>query len=81
MFLLRFSVSPLSSVFVIAHKQQLDFYLHILFILLGFLSFYVGFKIYDSIYVALILFSIVYSFVYVIYFFLALKFCKKYESF
>lgn len=81
MFLLRFSVSPLSSVFVIAQKQELDFYLHILFIFLGFLSFYVGFKIYDSIFVALLLFSIVYSFVYVVYFFLALKFCKKYESF
>jgi hypothetical protein len=81
MFLLRFSVSPLSSVFVIAQKQELDFYLHILFIFLGFLSFYIGFKMYDSIFVALLLFSIVYSFVYIVYFFLALKFCKKYESF
>ncbi len=80
MFLLRFSVSPLSSVFVIAQKQKLDLYLHILFIIMGFLSFFLGFKIYNSIKIALVLFSSVYSFIYVIYFFLALKFCKKYES-
>ena len=81
MFLLRFSVSPLSSVFIIAQKQELDLYLHVLFIILGFSSFYVGFKIYNSIYTALILFSFVYSFIYIIYFFLALKFCTKNEPF
>jgi O-antigen/teichoic acid export membrane protein len=81
MFLLRFLVSPLSSVFIVAQKQDYDFYLHILFIIMGFFSFFIGFKFYNSIKVSLVLFSLVYSLIYIVYFFLALKLCRKHESF
>jgi O-antigen/teichoic acid export membrane protein len=68
MFFFRFIVSPLSYVFYVAGKQKQDFILHLLFIVLGFLSLYIGLKQYNSVNTSLWLFSLSYSSIYFIYF-------------
>ncbi len=77
MFFLRFIISPLTYVFFIAQKQKLDFILHQMFIVLGFLSLFVGFYYFKDINISLWLFSISYSIIYVVYFFFSLSYCKK----
>jgi O-antigen/teichoic acid export membrane protein len=73
MFFFRFTVSPLSYVFYIANKQKLDLYLHLLFILVGFLSLYIGIKIFENIKLSLWFFSIAYSTIYMLYLFISYK--------
>ena len=79
MFFFRFTVSPLSYVFYIANKQRLDLYLHLLFIIVGFLSLFIGIKIYNNINLSLWLFSISYSIIYIIYFVFSYNFSLKNE--
>ncbi len=67
MFLFRFIVSPLTYVYTIGNRLKEDFYLHTLFLVLGFLSFYVGYELFKSTYYSLIIFSILYSLIYVVY--------------
>jgi O-antigen/teichoic acid export membrane protein len=67
MFFFRFTVSPLTYVFYVANMQKFDFYLHLLYIVVGYVSLYVGMKIFDSINLSLWLFSIGYSLIYIIY--------------
>ncbi len=73
MFFFRFTVSPLSYVFYVANKQKFDFYLHLLFIVIGYVSLYLGIEIFDSVIVSLWLFSIGYSLIYMIYFVISYK--------
>jgi O-antigen/teichoic acid export membrane protein len=77
MFFFRFTVSPLTYVFYVANKQRLDFYLHLLFIIVGFLSLYLGIKIFENINLSLWLFSISYSIIYIIYFVFSYNYCLK----
>ena len=76
MFFFRFIISPLTYVFYIYNKQKIDFYLHLMFIIFGFLSLFIGLKIYLNVNIALFLFSVSYSLIYILYFFLSLKFCS-----
>ncbi len=80
MFFFRFIVSPLTYVFYIANKQKIDFWLHLLFILVGFGSLFVGLHLFESITVSLVVFSISYSVIYFIYFIFSFKFCVKNET-
>ena len=77
MFFFRFTVSPLTYVFYIANKQRLDLYLHLLFIVVGFLSLFIGIKIYNNINLSLWLFSISYSLIYIIYLIFSYKISTK----
>ncbi|MFY8127750.1 MAG: oligosaccharide flippase family protein [Chitinophagaceae bacterium] len=77
MFFFRFTISPLTYVFFVAGKQKLDFVLHQLFVVFGFLSLYIGFKYYNSLNISLWLFTISYSIIYILYFFFSFSFSKK----
>jgi teichuronic acid exporter len=77
LFFFRFVISPLTYVFYVAGKQRLDFILHLLFIVIGFLTLYIGLVKYNSITTSLWLFTIGYCIIYLIYFFYSLKISKK----
>jgi O-antigen/teichoic acid export membrane protein len=77
MFFFRFNISSLTYVFFVANKQRLDFYLHILSIIIGFLSLYIGIKIYKNIHLSLWLFTILYSIFYLVYLYLSYLFSTK----
>jgi O-antigen/teichoic acid export membrane protein len=79
MFFFRFTVSPLTFVFYVANRQKLDLYLHLLFIIVGFLSLYLGIKIFENINLSLWFFSISYSIIYVLYFIFSYKITIKYK--
>jgi O-antigen/teichoic acid export membrane protein len=79
MFFFRFTVSPLTYVFYVANKQKLDLYLHLLFIIVGFLSLYLGIKIFESTNLSLWFFSISYSIVYMIYLIFSYKITIKHN--
>jgi lipopolysaccharide exporter len=79
MFFFKFIVSPLTYVFYIAQKQKEDFLLHLLFILVGFLSLYIGLNHYNSISLSLWLFSLSYTFIYLVYLFFSYKYSSKNE--
>jgi O-antigen/teichoic acid export membrane protein len=79
MFFFRFTISPLTYVFYIANKQKLDLYLHLLFIIVGFISLYFGIKIFENINLSLWLFSISYSIIYIIYFVFSYKITIKHN--
>jgi O-antigen/teichoic acid export membrane protein len=73
MFFFRFIISPLTYIFYVAQKQKLDFLLHLLFIVFGILSFYIGIVNYKSVELSLQLFAGFYSILYLIYLFLSYK--------
>jgi O-antigen/teichoic acid export membrane protein len=77
MFFFRFTVSPLTYVFYIANKQKLDFFLHLLFIVIGFISLYIGLKKFENINTSLWIFSISYSIIYLVYLYFSYSYCKK----
>ncbi len=79
MFFFRFTVSPLTYVFYIANKQKLDFLIHLLFIILGFSSLYIGIKIFENINLSLWLFTISYSVIYLVYLFFSYKITIKHK--
>jgi len=76
MFFLQFITSPLSKMFIIAERQDLDLYWQILLFILVIISFYVGKYFFDSIKIALTLFTISYSISYLINLFMTYKFAK-----
>jgi O-antigen/teichoic acid export membrane protein len=80
MFFLKFIVSPLTYVFYVAHQQKLDFYLHLLFLIIGFGTLYFGLVIEKSINNSLWYFSIGNSVIYIIYFIFSIKFCNNVSS-
>jgi O-antigen/teichoic acid export membrane protein len=76
MYFFRFIVSPLSYIYIIAGKLREDFILHLFFLLLTTLSFYIGDKfLHDKIYLILV-YSLSYSSVYLIYLFRSFQFSK-----
>lgn len=77
MFFFRFIISPLTYVFYIARKQKLDFVLHLLFIVFGFVTLYVGIRKFNNIDLSLWMFSVSYSCLYLIYFYFSYKFSLR----
>lgn len=77
LFMFRFIVSPLSYVFFVAQKQKEDLMVHLLFIVLGFGSMYIGFAIHNDIKYALSFFVISYCLIYAITLMLSYKFSKN----
>ncbi|MBP6793481.1 MAG: oligosaccharide flippase family protein [Saprospiraceae bacterium] len=77
MFFFRFIISPLTYVFYIARKQRLDFVLHLLFIVFGFVTLYVGIRKFNNIDLSLWMFSVSYSCLYLIYFYFSYKFSLR----
>lgn len=67
MFFFRFIVSPLTYVYIIAGKLREDFILHILFLILTTLSFYVSDYFFEDKRYLILIYSISYSLVYLIY--------------
>jgi O-antigen/teichoic acid export membrane protein len=78
MFALRFTVSPLTYMYFIAKKQKEDFYIHIVMVLLGFLSFFLANYFYPGEYIkALWFYGISYSLIYAVYFYRSYQFCLQ----
>jgi O-antigen/teichoic acid export membrane protein len=78
MFALRFTVSPLTYMYFIVKKQKEDFFIHIIMVLIGFLSFFLADKYYPGEYLkALWFYGISYSFIYLIYFIRSYQFCLQ----
>lgn len=77
MYFFRFTISPLTYVYFVANKLKEDMILHIVFLLVSILSFYLGYKLTNSIYYTLLFYAIGYSFIYVIYFVRSYKYCKN----
>jgi len=67
MFFFRFTVSPLTYVYYIAGRQKEDFYLHFLFLLMAYLSFYLGYQFFHTTEYSLLIFSLLYSSIYCVY--------------
>jgi len=76
MFFLQFATSPLSSMFMIAEKQQLDLYWQIFLLIITVLAILTGKYLYDNIESTLLLFSLGYSTAYIINIFMTYKFAK-----
>ena len=77
MFFFRFIVSPLSYVYFIAGKMKEDFLLHILFLAVTSLAFYVGNSIFEDKKYLILLYSFAYSGVYIIYLIRSYFFSKQ----
>ena len=80
MFFLQFVVSPLSIMFLVAEKQKIDLIMQIYLFCSLFISFFVGYKIYNDVKVCLWFFTGAYSLKYIIEFYLSYRFSlgKKY---
>lgn len=76
MFFFRFIVSPLTFVYYIRGKQREDFFLHILMVVFGLLSLYIGYRMYNNAEKMLFFYSISYSIIYIIYFFRSYQLAK-----
>jgi O-antigen/teichoic acid export membrane protein len=74
LFYLQFIVSPLSSMFMIAEKQQYDLLMQIYLVLSVFMSFIVGYKYFNSIEISLYIFTFVYSLKYIFELIMSYKF-------
>lgn len=74
LFALKFVISPVSFMFLIARKTRLDFWLHLGFLALLGLAFLVGRQFLDSVPAALALFVAVYSAMYLLYLALSWRF-------
>jgi O-antigen/teichoic acid export membrane protein len=74
LFFFRFSVSPLSYMYIVAGKLKEDFLLHILFLIVTTAAFFVGNLIFEDKRKLILVYSIAYSCVYVIYFFRSYQF-------
>ncbi|WP_409575148.1 lipopolysaccharide biosynthesis protein [Vibrio rotiferianus] len=73
-FFFQFITSPITFVFHIAGKQQVDFYLHIFMVIILTSCFLVGYQVYDNELLAIQLYSAAYSFIYILYIYLSIKF-------
>ena len=67
LFLFKFVVSPLTYVYIITEKQKEDFILHLLFVVLGIATLFIGLKYYNSVTTALGIFVFSYCAIYMIY--------------
>jgi O-antigen/teichoic acid export membrane protein len=76
MFFFRFIVSPLSYVYIIAGKQKEDLFLHILFLGLTILSFYVSNLLFENKSLMILFYACTYSLVYLVYLVRSYKFSK-----
>ena len=76
-FYFQFITSPLSSMFMIAEKQQYDLFLQIYLVVSVFCSFIIGYKIFNSIEYSLYIFTTFYSIKYFIELTLSYKFTLK----
>lgn len=79
-YFLQFLTSPITFVFYISGRQEIDFYLHILMAILLSTCFLIGLVWFDSAEVALSLYAISYSFIYITYLMLSVKFSVKREK-
>lgn len=77
LYFVRFIVSPLSYVFNITRKQREDFLWHIWMLVSSFVTFYVGFHLFESSEKAIALFSINYVLIYVIYLYKSFHYAKE----
>lgn len=77
LFFFRFIVSPLTYVYIIAGKLREDFWLHILFLVVTTLAFFVGDLFLTEKKYLLLVYSLSYSSIYLIYFFRSYKFSKR----
>jgi len=80
MFFLQFIVSPLSIMFLVAEKQKIDLFMQIFLFCSVFISFFVGYKLYNDVKICLLFFTAAYSIKYLIEFYLSYRFSlgKKY---
>lgn len=76
MFFFKFTVSPLTYVYYIANKQKEDFFLHLLFLIVAYLAFYLGYQLFHSTLYSLAIFSVLYSLIYCIYLIRSYHFSK-----
>jgi multisubunit Na+/H+ antiporter MnhF subunit len=76
-FFLQFTLSPLSSMFIIAEKQNIDMINSILLFVMCILAFWMTKYYFNSSAIAIVFYSVVYSLKYVIQFLFSLKFSKK----
>ena len=76
LFALKFVVSPVSFMFLIARKTHLDFWLHLGFLTLLSLVFLIGRQFLDTVPAALALFVAVYSAMYLLYLALSWRFAR-----
>lgn len=76
MFFLSFIVSPLSNMFIIAEKQNIDLIIQIILFAFVCFSFIVGYHLFNHPKVAILLYTIIYSIKYCVEFYLSLKFSK-----
>jgi len=74
MFFLQFFVSPLSNMFYVAEKQQMDLVVQLLLFIGLCTALLVGFFIFKSAAIAIILFTVIYCIKYIIELFLSYKF-------
>jgi O-antigen/teichoic acid export membrane protein len=80
MFFLRFIVSPLSNMFFIAEKQNIDLIIQIILFSFVCLSFFAGYKIFSNPKPAILFYTITYSIKYCIEFYLSYEFSKGLKS-
>jgi O-antigen/teichoic acid export membrane protein len=76
MFFLQFTLSPLSSMFIIAEKQNIDMINNIVLFVMCILAFWLAKYYFNNSTVAIIFYVIVYSFKYIIEFLFSLKYSK-----
>lgn len=67
MFFFRFTVSPLTYLYIIANKQKENFYLHFLFFIISYLAFFLGYQVFHSTKTSILIYSILYSAIYCLY--------------
>lgn len=76
MFFLQFTLSPLSSMFIIAEKQNIDMRANIILFVMCILAFSLAKVYFDSFLLAIFFYSIVYSLKYIVQFSFSLKYSK-----
>jgi O-antigen/teichoic acid export membrane protein len=76
MFFLSFVVSPLSNMFIIAEKQNIDLAIQVVLLTLVLISFLAGYRISESPRPAIIMYTVTYSLKYCVEFYLSLRFSR-----
>jgi O-antigen/teichoic acid export membrane protein len=79
MFFLQFVLSPLSSMFLIAEKQNVDLINNVVLFVLCVGSFIVAKNYFNDSTIAIVFYSVIYSFKYIIEFLFSLKYSKGYN--
>lgn len=77
MFLLQFIVSPLSNLFLIAEKQNIDLVIQILLLILIACAFVLGYNLFKDVQKCILLFTFVYSAKYLVELYLSYQFSKQ----